>query len=109
MQLCPFVIDEVVCGGARGVDWMGSEWAKDNAIPVMYFSADWYKYNKAAGVLRNKQMADYADALVYLRYESTPGTANMIQQMIKQNKPTWGVTIASTTVQDYVCRINLQE
>lgn len=94
MQLCPFEITEVVCGGARGVDWMGSEWAKDNAIPVTYMPADWDTYKKAAGPIRNQQMAEYADALVYLRYAGTPGTEDMIKKMNKLNKPVWGVTIS---------------
>lgn len=97
LHLCPFEdqITEVVSGGASGVDKFGEYYGEANGFPVTVFRADWATYGKAAGPIRNKQMADYADALIYVRYESTPGTADMIKQMKKLGKLVWGVTIAS--------------
>lgn len=74
-----FTISEVVCGKARGADTLGEQWALQNDIPVKYFPADWNKYGKSAGYIRNAQMADYAEALIALWDGSSKGTANMIE------------------------------
>ena len=81
-----FTITEVVSGGARGVDVMGETWGKKNGIPVRIFWAEWTKYGKKAGYLRNQQMAQYADALIAIPGKG-PGTRNMIQCMEKLKKP----------------------
>lgn len=73
------VITEVVSGGATGVDRLGERWAKSRDIPIALFPADWSTHGKAAGPIRNKQMAEYADALIAIRRGFTPGTANMIE------------------------------
>ena len=50
-----FAITEVVCGGARGVDTLGAAWATQCHIPVRLFLADWQRYGRRAGTLRNQQ------------------------------------------------------
>ena len=59
-----FQATEIVSGAARGVDYLGELFAKDNCIAIRSFPADWNKYGKRAGPLRNLQMAEYADALI---------------------------------------------
>lgn len=53
---------EVVSGTARGVDRLGERWAQEHKIPVTQFKADWEQHGRAAGYLRNRQMAEYARA-----------------------------------------------
>lgn len=80
-------ITEVVCGMAKGVDMIGWWWAKVLGIPVKEFPADWDKYGRAAGPIRNKQMGDYADnAIVIYRPSVSKGSKNMIKVMKKLNK-----------------------
>jgi hypothetical protein len=86
MKDVPWEITEVVCGKARGVDTLGERWAHEHGIPVKEFPADWDTHGKAAGPIRNKQMAEYADALVALRLNKSAGTTHMINTMIKMNK-----------------------
>lgn len=57
-------IVQVVCGMARGADLFGKEWAESYGIPVVEFPADWAKHGRAAGPIRNRQMAEVADAAV---------------------------------------------
>lgn len=86
-----FDIDTVVCGMATGVDSMGYKWASENNIPIAEFPADWNKFGKSAGPLRNKQMADFADCLIALlpsRMHQSKGTKNMIEQATKKKMPT---------------------
>jgi hypothetical protein len=75
---CFFDITEVVCGGAPGIDTLGKYWAFQNNIPVKYFHAEWHKYGKAAGPIRNEEMAQYADALIAIWDGKSKGTKNMI-------------------------------
>lgn len=84
-----FNITEVVCGGADGVDQLGAEWALHHQIPVMIMRADWDTHGRAAGPIRNQQMAEYADQLVAIWDGKSKGTANMILEMHRLNKPVW--------------------
>lgn len=49
----------VVHGGARGADTLAGEAVRDYSwVNVEVYPADWEKYGKRAGYLRNAQMAD---------------------------------------------------
>ncbi len=76
-------ITEVVSGGCRGVDFMGEQWAQENAIPVRQFVADWAMYGRMAGELRNREMAQYADALILLWDGKSPGASCMLRESIQ--------------------------
>ncbi|KKM72212.1 hypothetical protein LCGC14_1422810, partial [marine sediment metagenome] len=42
----------------------GENWANLMRIPVKKFPANWDKYGKQAGFIRNAEMAQYADAVI---------------------------------------------
>lgn len=71
-------ITEVICGGAKGADMLGKKWADENGIPVKLMPANWAKHGKAAGPIRNREMAEYADALLVFWDGESPGTKNML-------------------------------
>lgn len=71
---------EIVSGGARGADALGERYAKDRGYELRRFPADWNKYGKRAGYLRNVQMANYADALLAFWDGKSRGTKNMIEE-----------------------------
>lgn len=90
LDSCPFLDDitEVVTGAARGIDTLADQWAEVNGIDRTIFPANWNKYNKAAGQIRNKRMLDY----ILLSYPSCgliavpgngPGTRGMIDLVQK--------------------------
>ena len=81
------IIDEVVCGDAKGADTLGAEWAYLHSIPVKHFPADWDKYGKAAGYIRNAEMAEYGDILIAFWDGKSHGTMNMIKAMKLHKKP----------------------
>lgn len=87
----PFVgkITEVVSGTARGVDKDGEYYAHCHDLPIKKFPADWEKYGKAAGVYRNEEMAEYADALVAVWDGKSRGTYHMIKTMERMGKPVY--------------------
>lgn len=74
---------EIISGHARGADSLGERFAKEHNIPLKIIPADWEKYGKAAGPIRNRQMAEYAAEtkgyLVAFPVGSSPGTRNMIE------------------------------
>lgn len=74
-----FRITEVVSGCARGADLLGEVWAEEQGIPVKKFPAEWEKFGKMAGPIRNRRMAQYAQGLIALWDGSSRGTENMIQ------------------------------
>jgi hypothetical protein len=73
-----FDVTEVVCGGARGVDYLGEQWAKANGVPVIYFMAEWDKNGKSAGYIRNNEMGEYCDGLIAVWDGKSRGTRHMI-------------------------------
>lgn len=72
-------VTEVVSGTARGVDRIGEEWAEDHNIPVTRFPAEWGRYGKSAGYIRNYAMASYGDVLLAIWDGESKGTQNMIE------------------------------
>jgi len=73
-----WIVTEVVSGTARGADRLGERWGKEKGIPVKRFPAEWDKWGKIAGRLRNEIMSQYADALVALWDGESRGTSHMI-------------------------------
>lgn len=76
---------EIVSGGAKGADVLGERYAKEMGYALKIFPADWDKYGKKAGPVRNQQMADYGDALVAFWDGKSKGTANMIANARMKN------------------------
>lgn len=74
-------ITEVVCGCATGADTCGRLWASLNTVPVATFRPDWRKHGKAAGPMRNAEMAEYADEVVL--FPGGRGTESMRSQAKK--------------------------
>jgi hypothetical protein len=80
-----FEITEVVSGGAPGVDSIGEELAATFGIPLKRFPAKWKEHGKAAGPIRNEQMAQYADALVLVWDGRSKGSANILANAKARN------------------------
>lgn len=79
-------VTEIVSGRAPGIDTVGEAWAISNRVPVAEFPAEW-DLGKHAGLLRNTQMADYADTALVIWDGKSKGSADMLSQMHKRNKP----------------------
>ncbi|MEA1980842.1 MAG: hypothetical protein U9N54_07710, partial [candidate division Zixibacteria bacterium] len=62
----------------KGVDKLGEEYAEQNYIPLLKFPANWNKYGKRAGYVRNEEMANNADALIAIWDGKSKGTNHMI-------------------------------
>lgn len=93
IQASGFDVTEVVSGCALGIDRLGEEWARRNSVPIKPFPAEWPKYGRQAGPLRNQQMADYADALIAIRLPTSRGTDDMIWRAALKGLQSYVVTI----------------
>jgi hypothetical protein len=80
-------ITEVVSGKARGADSLGERYASEFGIIVAKFPADWNRFGKRAGYVRNEEMAHYADKAVVFWDGISKGSRHMIDIMKKLKKP----------------------
>lgn len=73
----------IVSGTARGADQLGELFAAKFGYAVERFPADWDRFGKRAGYLRNEQMAKAADCLIAFWDGRSKGTAHMIDLAYK--------------------------
>lgn len=54
----------IISGHASGADTLGEKFAADHNLQCELYPADWKRHGKAAGPIRNAEMAKVADALI---------------------------------------------
>lgn len=75
----------IISGNAIGTDRMGERYAQLRGYNLKIIPADWFKLGRSAGIIRNKQMAEYAISdnangiLIAFWNGASRGTGNMIQ------------------------------
>lgn len=84
-------ITTIVQGGARGADLLARKWAVDKGIPFEQYDAEWDKYGKTAGLIRNQQMLDESGATIVVAFPGGNGTYDMVTRA----RRTEGVTIVN--------------
>ena len=71
---------EIVHGGcATGADALAAQYAAARGYRVTVFEAHWKAFGRAAGPMRNDEMAMYGHALVAYWDGESAGTKNMIR------------------------------
>jgi hypothetical protein len=71
--------DEIVSGGAVGVDACAADHAKENGIKMTVFLPQYDKYGRAAPIIRNRKIVDYADKVIAVWDGSSRGTLSVIK------------------------------
>lgn len=76
---------EIIHGKARGADTLAGDYGRSNGIEVREFPADWNKYGRGAGPIRNSQMLKEGkpELVIAFRAPDSRGTQNMIDQAQK--------------------------
>ncbi len=86
----------IIEGEARGADVLGKHAAIVMGMAVEGYPADWHKYGKRAGIIRNQQMIDEGKPDLVLAFhddiEHSKGTKDMINRAKKHNIPVKLVT-----------------
>ena len=75
----------LINGGAFGADSFAWEWAMDNQAKtcVVTVKANWDKYGKMAGPIRNQQMIDNHHPDLVLAFPGGAGTRDCIDKALK--------------------------
>lgn len=85
----------VIHGDAPGADKLAARIAKRWGARVIPEPADWDRYGKAAGPIRNRKMLELHNPDVVYAFRSTGksnGTDNMVEQARDARKPTYVIT-----------------
>lgn len=79
--------EEIVSGGAKGIDSCAAEYAKANGIKLTVFLPQYKLYGRAAPIVRNKEIVDYADKVIAFWNGYSKGTLSVIRYAEKTKKP----------------------
>ena len=85
-QYLPDSVCEIVSGGAKGVDACAAEYAVSHKIALKEFLPEYEKYGRAAPVVRNKKIVDYADEAIAFWDGVSKGTLSVIRYCEKIGK-----------------------
>lgn len=77
-----------VSGGCQGADMLGERYARENGFEIERYPAEWDKYGKSAGPIRNRKMAEVSDYVLCFWDGKSRGTKSMIEFAKSINKPT---------------------
>jgi hypothetical protein len=75
----------IISGAANGADNLAIRYARESGIKLIEKPANWNKYGKRAGYIRNREMADIATHLLAFWDGKSKGTANMISIAESEN------------------------
>lgn len=76
-----------VVGGCKGADKLAEISAQENGIDIEIHPAQWEKFGRKAGPLRNKQMVEKSDYVICFWDGNSRGTKSTINYARQHNKP----------------------
>lgn len=83
---------QIISGGARGVDRLANEYAASQGLEFTEYPADWDRYGKRAGFIRNYAMVGAADAVIAVWDGTSSGTKHSIELARSSGKPVFVYT-----------------
>jgi len=86
----------VIHGGCKGIDTIAGKYAKQRGLTVIVFPAEWNKYGRSAGMIRNEEMLEQSPDFVvgfHPELSQSKGTKNMIDISNKKGVRTMWVKI----------------
>lgn len=75
----------IISGGAKGADSIAVDWAVVNWCPFEVYHAEWKKYGRKAGPIRNQKMIDEGKPDLVIAFKGGVGTNDMIKRALKAN------------------------
>ncbi len=79
--------DEIVSGDADGVDRCAAEYAEKNGLRLTEFLPKYDRFGRAAPIVRNREIVDYADRVIVFWDGYSKGAQSVIQYAKKAEKP----------------------
>lgn len=79
----------ILHGAAPGADTLAAEWAKTNRVSAKAVPAEWARFGKAAGPVRNQMMLDAhpGHILLVVAFPGGRGTLDMVERAYAQGLP----------------------
>ena len=89
IDLDPYVSagDEIISGGAKGVDSLAAAYAKSHGLKLVEILPDYARYGRGAPIKRNDEIVDCADRVVVFWDGKSKGTLSVIKYAEKTGKP----------------------
>lgn len=94
-------ITTIINGGAPGTDAMASAYARAHGLTLIEVPADWDRYGRAAGPIRNQLMLDRHRPDLVVAFEGGKGTYDMIRRARNAGYKVWEIMDASDTISNY--------
>ena len=79
-------VEEIVSGGARGIDTLAAELARERGIAIKVFLPNYERYGRCAPIKRNYEIVDYADEVLAIWDGKSRGTRSVIDYCDKKGK-----------------------
>ena len=79
----------IIEGEADGADALARDCGVAHRLPHRPYPANWKKYGKKAGGIRNQQMLDEGHPVLVVAFAGGTGTADMIRRAKKAKITTW--------------------
>ena len=86
-KFLPPQTDELVSGGARGVDTYARRYAEEHGIKLTEFLPEYDRYGRAAPLVRNKLIVEYADLVLAFWDGQSRGTQFVIKYCRETGTP----------------------
>ena len=84
-------VDLLIAGGCRGADTLAVRAARQCGIRFIEYPADWQRFGKSAGPIRNAQMLkmEKPDLVLFFHEDlsCSKGTADMLSKVLKAGIP----------------------
>ena len=78
--------DEIVSGGAKGIDTCAAEFAREHNLKLTEFLPDYKRFGKGAPLKRNITIIEYADIVLAFWDGKSKGTAFVVENAKKLGK-----------------------
>ena len=79
-------ISRIISGGAKGADAIAERYASEHGISITVYLADWTRYGRGAGMIRNNLIIADADVVIAFWDGDSKGTKNSIELAHKADK-----------------------
>ena len=89
----PADVDLIITGGAKGVDTIAEQYARQRGIPTLTVKPAYEKYGRAAPLRRDEEMVDMADAVLVIWDGVSRGSKHTADYARKKGKPLTVVTV----------------
>lgn len=82
-------VELIISGGAlKGADQFAKYFANTQNIQLLEYKANWDKYGKVAGLIRNTTIVEEADMIIAIWDGESKGTLDVIRKARKMKKDT---------------------